>query len=108
MTKKYPRSEVFLCGDFNLPDFKWCSKGNLLLAEGVLRVATVKEGASSLEKCVNQFNLTRFFELPNDFGNTLDLIFTDLRNEFSGCIDPLIDPHEFHLAYEIIIPCVGR
>lgn len=80
-----------ICGDFNLPGYKWHSINEVTLAHGFYPIWQIREAVNLLEKLSNRCQCKQIINETNSAGNCLDLIFTDILDVYySVSHDPLL------------------
>lgn len=89
LTKKYQNANIYITGDFNMPDIDW--------ANGTVKKGSNKKGLhQDFINCFNEFGFHQLISNSTHIkGNTLDLIFVNSeKGEFSpSIINPGLSDH---------------
>lgn len=83
-------SKFILVGDFNVPGFDWLTEYSCSTASGYHPNVNFREAAFLLSKWCQSYKLVQQNNIKNNFGNLLDLIFTNCYDALSEISDEFL------------------
>jgi len=104
-----PNADTLIIGDYNLPNTRWFNESNGSLQYTSTGICTKSRQADIIYSYFNEFNFYQHNTILNARGNTLDLLFSNLRFiHVHAALESLLSNDVFHppLVFSLPTPCV--
>jgi len=102
-----PNADTLIIGDYNLPNTRWFNESNGSLQYTSNGICTMSRQADIIYSYFNEFDFYQHNTISNAYGNTLDLLFSNLRCiHVYAALDPLLPKDVFHppLVFSLTTP----